>query len=70
MEKQLAMAAVSESRIITEEEAAVRKRVGIVIGLITIVVVAAWPAFRSYYGAISFLIGSAIGTWRTGNQHL
>ena len=67
---ELAEKAEQESRIITPEEADLRKKAGIFFGLVTIILVAAWPAMRTNYGSISSWLFVSIFVWRSGNQNL
>lgn len=62
--------AVKDNRIITIEEKGTRKKAGYAIMAITLLGLAAYPPYRSMYGAWSFGFNAGVGLWRTGNQGL
>ena len=63
-------AAVSSSRIISENEMTIRKTIG-VIGMIAVAMtLVLYPSSRDSYASMSLMVAMSVGIWRTGYQAL
>ena len=62
--------AINENRLISVTEEEMRKKVGVIIIMLTLAVWFLFPSWRSSYGVMSLALGSGVGVYRTGHQSL
>ena len=62
--------AVSQGRIITEQEALLRKRTGLIGMGLTLLVLMAYAPARTAYGPVSLAFTMGYGVYQTGVRHL
>ena len=62
--------AVSEGRIITPKEAAMRKKIGLVVMGLTLFTLMAYKPAREAYGPVSFVLMAGFGLYQTGVRSL
>ena len=62
--------AVSEGRIITPKEAAMRKKIGLVVMSLTLFILLAYKPAREAYGPVSFAMMAGFGLYQTGVRSL